>query len=148
MRVLPDINKDLVSSLHTQCPDAEHTSWTTKLDRGGLKYPTRDFFKLIFEMDCIVSSDSSLSAQSLAKDTMIERIMDAVPVKLCWDDICTKASVETSSSLKVLEAVIKAFFVVKGFSIAHRLRQKIVSEQREKMSLRYALKAKGNNFSK
>lgn len=131
----------LVQTFGTSDPTDVPSGWTAALDRGGLKYATMDFYKFIFECDQVISEAAKrVSTNCLLKDSTVELVMDNQAVKLVWDSICNVAGVTIASTMTTMEAVVKTFFTVKGFSVAHRARQGIALKLRQKQSLRHSLR--------
>ena len=112
--------------------------WTVRLDRGGLKYPSKGFYTLIEECDKAMDINY-VTPTCLLKERVIEDMMDCAGVKVAWDTLCLSAGVTTAASMRSLEAVVTVFYTVKGFSVARKVRSTIDLQHRRNISLRHSL---------
>ena len=100
-------------------------SWTKALDRGGLQYPSMNFYLLVREMDSIVSAklyEETLSANSLMKSRTKDEIFDSFIVNYYWGNILKQSGYSDSDGKLFLEYIIDVFLNVKGFAIARSVR--------------------------
>ena len=129
-------------------PEGVPSEWTTRLDRGGLRYATQDFYELLVQCDKVIGHivAKALCAKSLLKDSTVEQIMETHAVKLQWDKLCAAAKVDVASTMTTWESVVQLFLTVKGFSIAHRIRHNIAEDMRRKKSLRHSLQGQSKHW--
>ena len=119
------------------------SEWTDKMNRGGLKFASRDYFELIRECDRVVACccSNTLAADTFRIDTIIDTVMDSAAAKLHWDAICQKAGSFGDYALVTLEYIIKAFIAMKGAAVARRERMHIrQSKEEASKSLRHNLR--------
>ncbi|XP_052071204.1 uncharacterized protein LOC127709638 [Mytilus californianus] len=86
-------------------------SWTVKKDRGGLKLPTDNFYLLVRHMEIIVRQSvnlDNLSASSLCKDSLKEKIMDAFMVK----HYASQLFPASDNTLCIMEDIVNVFLTV------------------------------------
>ena len=116
------------------------SAWTQKLDRGGLKYPSKYFFFRVREVDLCINRNldfDNLNSTSLSLDHLLPIIFDSYLVKYYFVRL-----VETYPDRDcdiLLRYIVKLFVTVKGFAIAKRARNKFCSNSRSN-SLRGSLK--------
>ena len=104
------------------------SEWTSRLDRGGLQYPTQDFYLLIREMENITNSNidmSSLSAHSLLKVSLKELVMDSFLVKYYWTELLKKSGSSEDECGHFLEYVIDLFLTIRGFAVARKVKNQL-----------------------
>ena len=120
-------------------------SWTCELDRGGLQYPSKDFYLLIREIDYILSSDlhiDTLHANSLLKSKSKDEIFDSYMVNYYWGRLLQKSGSTDGDCISFLEYVIDIFLNVKGFAISKKVRQDVAAST-SKASSSFRKKLKG-----
>ena len=118
-------------------------SWTKALDRGGLQYPSLNFFLLIREIDSIVSTklyEETLSANSIMKSKTKDIIFDSYIVNFYWGKILMQSGSPDNEGKLFLEYIIDVFLNVKGFAIARNVRMKQVYKCKQSTSFRNSLR--------
>lgn len=106
---------------------SKFATWTTKLNRGGLKTPSDKFFLLVCEFESIYRTCvdlNSLSSLSLDRPTLVEKIMDSFMVNYYWDVLCTSSTYKDF----ILEKCVVLFLTVRGNSTARHI--KLLLEER------------------
>ena len=117
-------------------------SWTKALDRGGLQYPSMNFYLLVREIDSIVSSklyEETLSSNSLMKSKTKDTIFDSYIVNYHWGKILMQAGSSDAEGKLFLEYIIDVFLNVKGFAIARNIRQRETAKYKQSSSFRKSL---------
>ena len=119
-------------------------SWTCELDRGGLQYPSKDFYLLIREIDSILSNKLQmefLHANSILKSKCKDDIFDSHMVNYYWGRIMKKSGNTDGDCASFLEYIIDVFYNVKGFAISKMVREsKTRSKSKVSSSFRNTLK--------
>ncbi|CAC5416616.1 unnamed protein product [Mytilus coruscus] len=127
-------------------------SWTVKKDRGGLKLPTDNFYLLVRHMEIIVRQSvnlDNLSASSLCKDSLKEKIMDAFMVK----HYASQLFPASDNTLCLMEDIVNMFLTVRGNAVSKLHRRKLAKSNKQNAkkpskpssSLRQVLKTKVTN---
>ena len=99
-------------------------SWTEALDRGGLQYPSIDFYLLVRELDSIVCNRlyDKLSSSSLLKCKTKDIVFDSYIINYYWGKILLKSGCADKEGKLFLEFVIDVFLNIKGFATARNVR--------------------------
>ena len=123
--------------------ESKFAQWTAKLDHGGLKIPSDNFFELIYQCDRCVTSrrvGTKLSPKVLCKDSTMETLMDHPQIKHVWDKICTSAGETYANSLVTLQYTLEAFLAMKGTALAQQARAPLMrTGKATNLSLRHRL---------
>ena len=143
------INETLQNFLKTETNSQKtfiqrFSKWSEKVDRGGLKTPSDNFFLFIreCEMCCRDSVDEvHLNSGTYNIVTLKEKIMDRYMVKFYIEKL-----VQGKLSSHVIENCVSLFLTVRGHAAAKK-RARLISKQ-EKKSFRGALKEKCGNVTK
>ncbi|XP_076084494.1 uncharacterized protein LOC143055246 [Mytilus galloprovincialis] len=123
-----------------------------KKDRGGLKFPTDNFYLLVRHMEIIVRQSvnlDNLSASSLCKDSLKEKIMDAFMVKHYASELFPASD----NTLCLMEDIVNVFLTVRGNAVSKLHRRKLAKSNKQNVkkpskpssSLRQVLKPKVTN---
>lgn len=125
----------------------KYSKWTEKVDRGGLKVPSDDFFLFIreCEMACRESVDHKhLNSGTYNVVTLREKIMDKFMVKHYIEKLA-----KGKLASYVIEKCISLFLTVRGHAAAKRRRQELLKtvSVNEKKAVRKVLKEKSANAS-
>ena len=118
------------------------TSWTKALDRGGLQYPSMNFYLMIREIDSIVSTrlyEETLTSNSLIKSKTKDIIFDSYIVNYHWGKFLQQAGSSDVEGKLFMEYIIDVFLNVKGFAIARNVRQRATSKHKLSSSFRKSL---------
>ena len=135
-------NTALIQSCVSNKKESRFAEWTAKLDRGGLKFPSDNFFELIYQCDRCVASrvGTKLSPNVLCKDSTMEALMDHPQIKNVWDKICTSAGQTYANSLVTLQYTLEAFLAMKGRALAQQARAPLMrTGKATNLSLRHGL---------
>ena len=113
-------------------PDADHnvpSSWTDKMDRGGLKKTRKEFFTIFVQIERwirdIVSKDK-LTTDSLVNLKTV--LMDYKLLRCSWEKIFPNTS---TVEWTVLEHSLGLFLKVRGFAVTKLVRKKLLLEQKK-----------------
>jgi hypothetical protein len=124
--------------------------WTEKQSRGGLLFPTSDFYLLVREFDCVYrkvveTSPLHWSITSSNKLILLSEMFDSFMVKFYWNKILSRTHMTEQRSLPVLDYLINLFITIKGFSVArkekNRLTKKVANKFKKSKSMRGNLKS-------
>ena len=123
----------------------KNSKWTEKVDRGGLKVPSDDFFLFIreCEMACRESVDQKhLHSGTYNTVTLKEKIMERYMVKHYIEKLA-----KGKLALFVIEKCISLFLTVRGHAAAKRKRQELLKSvlADEKKAVHKVLKEKSAN---
>ena len=140
-----------LESLITQDNDSVPSSWTEKMDRGGLKKTRKEFYTIFVQIERWVRdlvSTNRLSTNSLVNLKAI--LMDYTLLQNSWKKLFPGAS---TIEWTVLEHCIDLFLKVRGFAITKLVRRKLLLEQKKskakagskRKALRKELLAKSKN---
>lgn len=123
---------------------SKYTKWTEKLNRGGLKVPSDNFFLLVREFENIYRKCVNLnciSANSLDIVTLTETILDNYMTNYYWDQLCTTPDYKEY----ILEKCIRLFLTVRGHSTARQIKLQMEQKTTVKAKpLRQVLKDQSN----
>ncbi|XP_046571626.1 uncharacterized protein LOC124279790 [Haliotis rubra] len=129
------------------------SKWTEKMNRGGLKFPSDNFYLLIRSFEIEIRKHvqlSKLCASSLLCDKLKETVMSSYMVSYYWDKLL---SCEDGLKLRVLEFIVDLFLRVRGGDVAKYSKRQLQKEMRgiknrkgvkRSRSLRGTLKEHGN----
>lgn len=141
-------HEQLANSLSTKNPTnfdnffIQYQKWVQKQNRGGLSYPTRDFFLLVVELDSIYRQQ--LLSVGLAhlpnKQQLKQIILERQNIHLIWRRMLQQVEGCTAESTqRILELIVCLFITLKGFAVAKQQCFKLKS-MRDSKSLRGKLK--------
>ena len=137
-------HENILASLYVSAQDdfgylESVKSWTQALDRGGLQYPSKDFYLLIRELDSIVCSQlyEKLSSNSLLKSKTKDVVFDSYIINYYWGKILLQSGCSDKEGKLFLEYIIDVFLNVKGYATARSVRMsQEVSKHKRSASFR------------
>ena len=105
------------------------SSWTDKMNRGGLKKPRRELFGIFVQIERWIRD--IVSTQSLTTDSLVNlkvTLMDYSLLRRSWENLFPNSSI---AELTVLEHSIELFLKVRGFAVTKLVRRKLLLEQKK-----------------
>ena len=119
----------------------KYSSWTEKINRGGLKIPSDNFY--LFIRECEMCCRQEIDETNLHKDTfnigiLKEKIMDKYMIKYYAEKFTTE---EFSSY--IIERCVTLFLTIRGHASARKRKSEQAAEEPKK-SLRKVLKDRTN----
>ena len=127
------------------------SSLSDKKNRGGLKVPNDDFYKLVREMEMVTRKlidENTLNASSLLLDPLRENVMENYMVKHYADRLYIQAG-EYGSVL--FEKTVKLFLTIRGFAVV-RVQRNVINKAKKTTksshSLRKTLQSRDTNMRK
>ena len=122
---------------------SNYATWTEKINRGGLKIPSDNFF--LFIRECELYCRQEIDENNLNKNTfnigiLKEKIMDRYMIKYYTEKFTTG-----EFSMYIIERCITIFLTIRGHSSARKRKNELLTDQQSKKSLRKVLKEKSLN---
>ena len=121
-------------------PSWVSSTWTKRVDRNGLTYPSRDMFDLMVAFDRVVTRRCRrLNPKSLLTDLVIEEVFDESSVTLICGKLCSTAGVQYAEGIHTLITAVKYFLMVKGGAVARKVNENANKHKSQTLSLRHSL---------
>lgn len=139
--------KNPVELNHFVC---QYMSWVTQQSRGGLLYPTPDFYLLVREFDAIfrhIVCSQAVGSNGIINQGQLKLLMSKSPiVKLHWEKILKISNTEEADSQPAFEYLMTLFITLKGFAVAKKERERLQDKlvKRNKSSVRASKSLRGN----